>query len=103
GNSGGGFVMENSLFDIAGANFYQRSDFFISPNFYIFDQDWASADERIAQDVAGAQAMQLYYNLDLNGTPLYAIGFYIQNPDESVTWALKEFTPVLTENLLKFN
>lgn len=102
-NNGEGFLMENSLFDIEGANFHQRSDFFISPNYYIFDQDWMPADERIAQDVAGAQAMQLYYNLDLGGTSLYAIGFYIQNADESVTWALKEFTPVLNENLLQFN
>lgn len=102
-NSGEQFLMENSLFDIGGATFHEASDFFISPGYLIFDQDWIPAEERIGQDIAGAQAMQLYYNLDLDGTPLYAIGFYIQNPDESVTWALKEFTPALNGNVLQFN
>ena len=41
-------------------------------------------------------AMQLYYDYDIgSGTPFYGIGFYIQNINGTVTFALREFTPTL--------
>jgi hypothetical protein len=48
--------------------------------------------------------MQLYYGTEFqDGTILYGIGFVIVNSNGSVTYALKEFTPVLTQNNIVFD
>jgi hypothetical protein len=52
--------------------------------------------QAVASEITGALAMQLYYNND----GFYAIGFVIQNADGSITYALREFTSVLTDNKL---
>jgi hypothetical protein len=97
-------VMETSLLDAQGAGFATLSDFYYCPIEYIFDEDGFSVANQIATDVKGAGAMQLYYNYDLGGgPPFYAIGFYIQNTNGTTTFALREFTPTLTNNNIVFN
>jgi hypothetical protein len=94
-------VFETSLLDVSGKNFAQ-SDFHICPIENIFNAGFR-ATQTVAQDITGALAMQLYYNYDDgSGTPFYAIGFLIQNPDATVTFALRQFTPTLTDNHLVF-
>ena len=94
-------VFETTLSDVSGAKFAQ-SDFHICPIENIFNGGVRAA-QAVAQDITGALAMQLYYNYDDgSGTPFYAIGFLIQNPDATVTFALRSFTPTLTDNNLVF-
>jgi hypothetical protein len=95
-------TLETSLLDINGVGFTTLSDFYVAPLGNIFNNG-QSAGAAIAQDITGAQAMQLYYNFDLSGTPFYAIGFFIQNANGTVTFALRQFTPVLTGNNIVFN
>ena len=94
-------IMETTLSDLSGRTF-TASDFYVSPLGYIFDNG-VSASKDIADNVPGALAMQLYYNYQVSRGSFYAIGFVIQNADGTVTFALKEFTPVLTDNHLVFN
>lgn len=97
------FVLETSLVDISGKSFVQRSDFYFSPLEFIFDNG-ESMNEQIAADIAGALELHMYYGYDLGGgNLLYGIGFVIRNLDGSITFALREFTPVLTDNNLVFN
>src|SRR5690606_10360933 len=78
-------------------------DFYFAPLAYVFDNG-VSAGAQIQQDISGALEMHLYYGLNLGGGDiLYGIGFVIQNLDGTTTFALREFTPVLTENNLVFN
>ena len=96
-------LLETSLIDVNGKSFAQLSDFFFSPLEFIFDNG-TSASEQITQDIAGALEMHMYYGYELNsGDVLYGIGFVIQNLDGSITFALREFTPVLNENNIIFN
>ena len=95
-------ILETSLLDASGAAFATLSDFYFCPNGNIVDNG-VFVGGQVEEDIKGAQAMQLYYNYDLSGTPFYAIGFYIQNTNGTVTFALREFTPVLTDNNLVFN
>jgi hypothetical protein len=102
-SAGDAIVLETSLVDVSGKKFAQQSDFYFSPLVYIFDNG-TSMSEQIAQDVAGAIEMHMYYGYDIGGGELlYGIGFVIQNLDGSVTFALREFTPVLNDNNLVFN
>lgn len=94
--------METSLSDAGGKNFTQ-SDFYNAALGNIFNNG-QSAGGQIAQDVPGAQLMQLYYNYNAGGgARLYGIGFYIVNPNGTVTFALKQFTPTLVDNKLSFD
>ncbi len=95
-------TLETSLLDINGAGFATLSDFYVAPLGNIINNGTSAAAD-IAADITGAQAMQLYYNYDLGGAPFYGIGFYISNADGTTTFALWEFTPVLTENKITFN
>lgn len=102
-SAGDAVVLETSLLDVSGRSFAQRSDFYFSPLVYIFDNG-TSVSEQITRDVAGAIEMHMYYGYDLGGgNLLYGIGFVIQNLDGSITFALREFTPVLNDNNLVFN
>jgi hypothetical protein len=95
-------TIETSLLDASGGAFADVSDFYIAPLDDIVNNG-ESASAQIAQDITGALAMQLYYNYDIgNGQAFYAIGFYIQNSNGTVTFALRRFTPTLTENNLVF-
>lgn len=95
--------LETSLLDVNGKSFSTLSDFFFSPLGFIFDNGTSVAD-RITADVPGALELHMYYGLELNdGSLLYGIGFVIQNLDGSITFALREFTPVLNDNNLIFN
>ena len=89
--------LESSLFDASGARFPLVSDFFVASIDQVFING-ATSWEQIQQDIHGALAMQLYYN---NGG-FYGIGFVIQNDNGSITFALREFTPVLTNNKIVF-
>lgn len=102
-SAGEPITLETSLLDVSGKNFAQVSDFYFSPLIYIFDNG-TSMSEQIQRDVAGAIEMHMYYGLELNnGELLYGIGFVIQNQNDSITFALREFTPVLNDNRLTFN
>lgn len=96
-------VLETTLLDVNGKSFATQSDFYFSPLVYIFDNG-TSVSNQITQDIAGAIEMHMYYGYDIGGDSLlYGIGFVIRNLDGSVTFALREFTPVLNENNLVFN
>ena len=96
-------ILSTGLLDVSGKNFAQASDFFIAPNENIFNNGFRVI-QQIEQDISGALAMQLYYNYnDGSGTPFNAIGFLIQNPDATTTFALRKFTPTLTDNHIVFN
>lgn len=96
-------VLETTLLDINGKSFVQASDFYFSPLIYIFNNG-VSVGSQITDDVAGALEMHMYYGYDIGAdTPLYGIGFVIQNLDGTITFALREFTPVLNDNNLIFN
>jgi hypothetical protein len=102
-SAGDAVFLETSLVDVSGKTFAQVSDFYFSPLVYIFDNG-TSVSERIQQDVTGAIEMHMYYGYDIGGGELlYGIGFVLQNSDGSVTFALREFTPVLNGNNLVFN
>ncbi len=102
-SSGESVLLETSLVDVSGATFAALSDFYFAPLVYVFDNG-TSRGEQITQDIAGALEMHLYYGLELSdGSTLYGIGFVIQNLDGSITFALREFTPVLQDNNLVFN
>jgi hypothetical protein len=94
---------ETTLVDETGKTFSTVSDFYSSPVGYVFDNG-VSQGEQIVNDIAGAAAIQLYYNFQLNdGSVLFAIGFVTANADGSTSFILKEFTPVLNENNIVFN
>ena len=96
-------LLETSLIDVNGKTFAQLSDFYFCPLQNVFDNG-TSMRNTILQDIAGALVMHLYYNYDIGtGTPLYGIGFVIQNLNGSITFALREFTPVLNDNNIIFN
>jgi Domain of unknown function (DUF4302) len=95
--------LETTLRDPSGNSFAQASDFFNSPVEYIFNNGESAALE-VRQNITGAQYMQLYYDYDIgSGTPFYGIGFYIQNVNGTVTFALRQFTPTLVANRLIFD
>jgi hypothetical protein len=96
-------VLETSLIDVSGKSFAELSDFYFSPLFYIFNNG-ESVTEQIQTDIAGALEMHLYYAYDLGGgNLLYGIGFVIRNVDGTITFALREFTPILSDNKITFN
>ncbi len=102
-SAGDDVFLETSLIDVSGRSFASVSDFYFAPLIYIFNNG-VSMGEQIAEDVAGALEMHLYYGLPLgNGELLYGIGLVIRNLDGSITFALREFNPVLNNNNLVFN
>ncbi len=90
-------ILEATLASPAGAKFANFS-FLVAPNEYIFNNG-EPVGNQIATDIAGASAMQLYYDFD----GLNALGFYIQNPDGTTTFYLRQFTPQRIGNNLVFN
>ena len=95
--------LQTKLLDAGGRSFTTVSDFYFSPLVFILNNG-VSADADISRDVAGALEMHLYYNYDIGEPePFYAIGFVIRNLDQSITFALREFNPVLTDNNIVFN
>lgn len=96
-------VLETSLLDVNGSAFTGVSDFYFTPLAYIFNNGTSMAAQ-VPQDVAGALELHMYYGYDIGGdAPLYGIGFVIQNLDGTYTFALREFSPVLTDNNIVFN
>src|SRR5690606_12030129 len=96
-------LLESTLLDVSGNSFANESDFYFCPLQYIFESGF-SVNTRIAEDIAGALEMHLYYGYNLGGGQvLNGIGFVIQNPDQSITFALREFTPTLNDNQIVFN
>ena len=96
-----GITLVNSLFDIEGKTILNNFGFFVSPLSIIFDESDSTAEAQIVEDIPGALDMQLYYFNDNN--PFYAIGFRVENSDNSFSWLLKEFTPQMDENRLMFD
>jgi hypothetical protein len=90
--------LETSMFDASGAQFGNVDDFFVAP-IDLFFINRVSQWPQIQEDVHGALALQLYYNND----GFYALGFVIQNDNGTITYALREFTAVLTNNKITFN
>jgi hypothetical protein len=96
-------VLETTLLDINGKSFAEVSDFYFTPLDLIFNNG-VTVNDQITQDVAGALEMHMYYGYDIGADSLlYGIGFVIQNMDGTITFALREFTPVVNDNNLVFN
>ena len=101
----GSVTLENTLFDIKGKTVFERSDFFISqvvPTSFIFNASDSSAAPQIRADIDGVQDMQLYY-FDDDLDPFFAIGFRVQNTDQTNTWLLKQYTPSFDGNTMIFS
>ncbi|HYG20288.1 MAG TPA: DUF4302 domain-containing protein, partial [Ohtaekwangia sp.] len=96
--TGDDITLEPTLVDVSGIKFTTLSDFYSTPIQNVFFNGFSAGNE-IAQDIAGAQQMQLYYN----SGGLYAMGFYIVNADGTAVWALREFTASLTDNRIEFD
>lgn len=95
-------VVETTISDLAGATFAE-SDFYFCPLSNIRRDGLPLIDE-ITADIEGALEMHLYYGVQLSdGGVLYGIGFVIRNNDGSITFALREFSPVLNGNNIVFN
>jgi hypothetical protein len=99
GTTSGGddVLLEATLNSPQGAQFTSYG-FLVSPIEYIFNNGESSA-QAIANDIAGAGSLQLYWNLD----GFYAMGFYVLNTDGTNSWLLREFTPQRTGNHIVFN
>jgi hypothetical protein len=94
-------VLETSLLDANGKRFVENS-YMSAPIQYIFDNG-VSQGAKVAEDIQGAAAFQIYYNYDLGSGPdLNGIGFVIQNNDGTTTFALKEYTATFTDNNMVF-
>ena len=94
-------LLETTLVDANGKKFI-KNDYLQAPIQYIFDNG-VSQGTQVAEDITGAAALQLYYKAELNdGSELTALGFFIQNADGTRTFALKEFTAVITDNHVVF-
>jgi hypothetical protein len=101
-SAGDNVLLETSVADASGATFTDY-DFFSAPpaNVAYLGE---SAYEQVTADINTPTHIQLYYNYSLgDGSVLNAIGFRIQNPDGTITFALWEFVPILEDNNLKFN
>lgn len=90
-SSGDAVTIESSLQAANGKNFGSESYFYYAPLSYIFNNG-VSAEEEITQNLTGAGNMQLYYGVDFGNGTTNAIGFYLENADGSITYALKEFS-----------
>jgi hypothetical protein len=100
-SSGDDVLLETSLIDPSGAEF-TGSSFYYSPTYNLF-QNGESISDELAADLSGVNSMQIYYKYDIgSGSPFYAIGFRLVNSDGSATFALRQFTPQLIGNNLRF-
>lgn len=103
-SQGDAVTLATTLIDITGATFATESDFYFAPLSFIVNDQGFAAQPEIEQTVQGALEMHLYYGIELaDNSLLYGIGFVVQNNDGSVTFVLKEFTPVITGNQITFN
>lgn len=101
--SGGDPVsFESTVVNAGGAGFTKDGQVFFAPLENIRNNGQFVYEE-IQADLTGAVQMSLLWNLTFEGQPLYAIGFALVNKNGSVTFALKEFTPVLESNKITFN
>jgi hypothetical protein len=100
-SAGDAVTLESTIVNAGGASFAQSTVYF-SPLENIRNNGQFVVDE-IQTDLEGAVQMSLLYGLPFEGETLYAIGFALVNKNGSVTFALKEFTPVLESNKLTFN
>lgn len=101
-SAGDDVLLETSVADASGATF-TTFDFLSAPpaNVAYLGE---TAYEQVTADINTPTHIQLYYNYSLgDGSTINAMGFRIQNPDGSITFALWEFVPTLEGNNLKFN
>lgn len=94
-------VLETTLDDLSGRTFAEASDFYVGLLENIRDNGKFVMNE-ITTNIPGALAMQLYYGYDVSRGQIHAIGFIIQNSNDSFTFALREFVPTLTDNHIVF-
>ena len=98
--SGERVFMETTLFDPNGRGFTESTDFMYNPVQYMFNEGVSAVDEVTGQ-IPGALDMQIYYDQD-GDEPFLALGFRVENANETVTYALKEFTPTFNGNQIGF-
>lgn len=101
-SSGDNISLESTVVNAGGAGFTQESGEFFASLENIRNNGQFVVEE-IEADLKGAVIMSLLYGITFEGAPLYAIGFAMINDNGSVTFALKEFTPILESNKLTFN
>lgn len=100
-SAGEGITMEVTLFNNKGSAFKDHSPIYIADIQNIFNADQERAAEQIQQDIAGGIIMVIYNNYDPGDGPLNAVGFLIENSDETTSIAVKKYTSVLTGNILE--
>lgn len=101
-SAGDDVLLETTLADASGPAFV-AADLYSAPvgNVAYLGE---SAYAQVIADLPTATHFQLYYNTVLpDGYVLNGIGFRIQNPNNTVTYALWEFEPIFEGNNVKFN
>ena len=91
-----------TLFDPAGGNFSE--DFFLLRGALgaIYNNGVPVGEQVVANEIPGALQLQLYY-IDRPEDPFINIGFLIVNESGTATFALRDFTPTITDNRITFD
>lgn len=99
-------TLETSVFDPEGAIFAQSFGFFDAPItdrfLSVLDEEGMFADDQIVEDIPGASDIQIYFGAGQDGS-LNAMGFRIENPNATVTFALREFEYAIEGNKVQFD
>jgi hypothetical protein len=102
-SAGDPIVLETTLFNASGATFAKQSTFFVGLLSDVRHNGVNVMSDNQA-DLPGVRLVELYYNYNIGGSSgFYGIGFFFQNLDNSYTYALRQFAPVLNDNNLIFN
>lgn len=92
-------VFATSIEGGSGQEFIDKAYFYYSPVEVIF-RDGSSIGNEISTNITGVTTMQIYFGVNIGNGPTNLIGFSITNPDQSRTFAMKNFTYTLSNNNL---
>jgi hypothetical protein len=100
-SAGDNVLLETTLADAAGPT-YQNNTILFAPigNLVYLGE---SAYREVIADIPTATYFLLYNNIETDNGPFTGIGFRVENPDDSYTFAMWGFEPVLDGNHLTFN
>lgn len=94
--------MEATLFNNHGASFRTSSEIYIADVQNIINENGERAATQITNDLKGALVMVIYNNYAISPTDnLSAVGFLLQNNDETTSIAVKRYTATYTGNAVE--
>jgi hypothetical protein len=96
------FNMETTLFNNAGAALRTDAEIYIADVQNIVTNNGERAATQITQDIKGALVMVIYNNYAISATErLNAVGFLIQNDDETTSIAVQKYTSTFAGNAVE--